>query len=525
VIAKAPRQKPRREVNLPSIPLVAMRLLEAYADPDLPLDRIVAIIKADPAITAKVLKYANSSLYSKGRIDSLNQAVLWLGRHTLTCLVLSFSLTEDAQKPGTYASVYQEYWLQSVIQGLAMQIVTRRLEPVLADAAFVTGLLMDIGRLAMLRKNPDQYAALCGAARLKQCPIRELEVEKFQETHAAVSAEMLTNWRFADETVWLTRLHDLNVEDVLQREQEEAFERLVVANIASAVGDFLVGISPAQSLKKLQKLASVVLGMTDHDIDVFLDEVRARLAETSELLSTDLSQLPPPSELLASAMEELLTLSMNADGPGTREASAAPEVHQENKSLRARINELERKTCVDELTGLYTRDYFQRRLLQRLQASSDQVGRTAVLFLDLDKFKRVNDVHGHHAGDLVLQTVATIMQDAVRGTDVVARYGGEEFVVLMQCRDAEGARSLAERIRSNVARSVIDVGGLTLRITVSVGGAVYDVQVDDPQRGCSRLVTAADEAMYEVKRAGGNGTLIRCLSEAALNAAVAAPTT
>jgi diguanylate cyclase (GGDEF)-like protein len=253
--------------------------------------------------------------------------------------------------------------------------------------------------------------------------------------------------------------------------------------------------------------------MTDHDIDVFLEEVRARLAETSELLSTDLSQLPPSSELLAAAMEELMSLSLSVNEEPDGESSQGPHVQRENQSLRVRINELERRTCLDELTGVYNRDYFQRRLLQRLQSSTDQLRRTAVLFLDLDKFKRVNDVYGHHAGDIVLQTVAAIMQDAVRGTDVVARYGGEEFVVLLPCRDPDGARALAERIRANIARAEIDIGGTTLQVTASVGGAVHDLQEADPQRCCSRLVTVADEAMYEVKRGGGNATLIRCLSD------------
>jgi diguanylate cyclase (GGDEF)-like protein len=122
-----------------------------------------------------------------------------------------------------------------------------------------------------------------------------------------------------------------------------------------------------------------------------------------------------------------------------------------------------------------------------------------LLFVDIDHFKKINDSHGHQAGDFVLAAVAREMAATVRAEDVIARYGGEEFAII--CRETEpaGLRVLAERLRVAVERKHFEHDGMVIPVTISVGAAV-DPRIADAQA----LIAAADAAMYEAKREGRN---------------------
>jgi diguanylate cyclase (GGDEF)-like protein len=120
----------------------------------------------------------------------------------------------------------------------------------------------------------------------------------------------------------------------------------------------------------------------------------------------------------------------------------------------------------------------------------------ALLMIDIDHFKSVNDSHGHLIGDQVLAEVATVLNRSIRESDVCARYGGEEFGAIIHEAGAEGARTLAERLRQAVEKATF-AGGL--KLTVSVGVAA----TEDPEL-MTRLLYAADKALYAAKEAGRN---------------------
>ena len=161
-------------------------------------------------------------------------------------------------------------------------------------------------------------------------------------------------------------------------------------------------------------------------------------------------------------------------------------------SLRA----AEAQASTDALTGLPNRRYFDEfcGLLARRRRSGDAVG---VLMIDIDKFKALNDAHGHATGDVVLRAVGGAIVSAVREDDVPARYGGEEFVVLLRNPSPEIAFEVGERVRTAVA--ALDLGALGVPgVTVSVGVAVAR-QADQP---IADLIAEADRALYRAKRAG-----------------------
>lgn len=156
----------------------------------------------------------------------------------------------------------------------------------------------------------------------------------------------------------------------------------------------------------------------------------------------------------------------------------------------------------DPLTGIGNRNAFAATLRQELAAAKRYGQPLSLAIIDLDKFKIINDHHGHSAGDLVLKRVARILANALRTADICFRYGGEEFVVVLKNTDSAGAMVIGERLRERLQRAVIRYQSRAIRITASIGVASWrEGDADDA------LFDRADHAMYVAKRTGGNALL------------------
>jgi two-component system cell cycle response regulator len=156
----------------------------------------------------------------------------------------------------------------------------------------------------------------------------------------------------------------------------------------------------------------------------------------------------------------------------------------------------------DALTKAYNKRYFADRLDGEFRFARRHDTSMALLMLDIDHFKKINDTYGHPAGDAVLVAVADALTRSVRNEDVVARYGGEEFAIILRSINVEGGRILGERLRRMIELMQVDVGGAhPLKVTVSVGIAAFPES--NVQNGVE-LVEAADTALYRAKNGGRN---------------------
>jgi diguanylate cyclase (GGDEF)-like protein len=174
----------------------------------------------------------------------------------------------------------------------------------------------------------------------------------------------------------------------------------------------------------------------------------------------------------------------------------------EAQHLKSRYEEL---SVVDELTGLHNRRFFFPEADAAVAHALRHRLPLCLLIADLDHFKKVNDAHGHAAGDRVLKSVAHVLRAETREGDVLARFGGEEFVMLLPNTTTTGARSLAERIRLRVQDLRWSLGEEPVRVTISIGTACLDLARGEGGRErTDELVAHADKALYQCKYSGRN---------------------
>lgn len=169
--------------------------------------------------------------------------------------------------------------------------------------------------------------------------------------------------------------------------------------------------------------------------------------------------------------------------------------------LRAELAEARRLARTDPLTRAWNRRAIVELLHRELECARREGGRVGVLFIDLDRFKRINDTCGHAAGDAVLREAAERIRAVVRPDDPVGRYGGDEFVVIVAGAGVErGAVRAAAAIAAGLRRRPAAASAGEVRVTASIGVAVAPPGARDPER----LIAAADRAMYAAKQAGGD---------------------
>jgi diguanylate cyclase (GGDEF)-like protein len=166
-----------------------------------------------------------------------------------------------------------------------------------------------------------------------------------------------------------------------------------------------------------------------------------------------------------------------------------------------RYHHAKERAFVDDVTEVYNARYLLQATEREIQRAERSGNDLSVLFLDLDRFKRVNDEHGHLVGSQVLRRLSLVLAECVRQVDTLARYGGDEFTILLVDTPHESALGVAERIRRTVADTIFEgEGGAAIRLTISIGVATCPLHA----RGRDALLDVSDKAMYRAKSLGRN---------------------
>lgn len=495
--------------KLPTLPAVAIQLLELSQDPEAAISELAQTIKLDPAITAKILKATNSTYFSfRSEVASIDRAVPLLGKTMVTSLALSFSLVEAAMTTGPLSSHYKDYWLKSVTQAVAAELLGEKVGG--PSPFFLAGLLADLGRLAMLKTLGQEYAQVLEQAEASKRSSLEVEHEVFGVDSVEIGAKLMERWKLPPQIIQAAQARKWTVEELAQHNEKESEKLLRVNAVASAVGDYFCSANKGPALERLREATSHFFQMSEEELDLFLEQVKERMEAAAGTFSVNAEDLQDPVELMALANEHLAQLAVQVHVASTQAEERQKIAEEENHRLIEQNQQLQKQAIRDPLTKIYNRNFFEDALareVHRCQRTADPI---AVIFSDIDHFKKLNDTYGHPFGDQVLKQIAEVFQSALRTSDVLARYGGEEFVIMAVQATEKGLCKVVERIRSSVENHEIFFEGKRVPVTVSIGAAIAIPGRNDEEIG-NQLVAEADEAMYESKRSGRNRTTVRCL--------------
>jgi diguanylate cyclase (GGDEF)-like protein/PAS domain S-box-containing protein len=294
-------------------------------------------------------------------------------------------------------------------------------------------------------------------------------------------------------------------------EAELRRERDFVAGVIDAAQAVVLVIDGDGRILRANAFAATVAGLTASEL-VGRDPLDAFFAPEARTAARALLQLARsqpsgdagtmPLVTAAGEPREFAWFHSRLPGAGA-EGSLVLLVGRDMTERERLFREVQRLSTTDPLTGLSNRRHFGAAAqLEVLRAR--RYGRPlAAVMVDLDHFKRVNDTHGHAAGDRVLVEVSGICLGLARKTDLKARLGGEEFCLLLPETTAESARVLAERLRTDIESLPFDAEGRPFRVTASVGIAGYA-----PGEELEELLGRADRALYEAKESGRNRVVL-----------------
>lgn len=470
--------------DLPSPVGVVMRILELGQDPNVSLGEVAKVLTLDPALTTRLLRMANSPLYARQRkTENLRQAIKLFGLEGTITLALSFCVVNNLRERCRQGFNYQLFWHRSLAAATCAQVIAERLAMPNKEELFLAALLQDIGMLALARARPDLYQGL-GDMQSRHEHVQAREREVLGMDHAVLGAWLLKQWNFPE---------DLQSIILCSHDPEAAGKRAdllrdaSVAAVASDMADLWSEPAAQASLRKAMRRAEGLLGLDGEAFAQILENAGVVIKDIAYLFDVEIEDSGALDTIVSQARE--LTVLRHI------------RVMQKSAMLEDRTRRLEEENRRDVLTGLFNRACLQQALAREIESADDHGWPFAVIFIDLDRFKLVNDRYGHLGGDRVLKNIAGILEAGIRAGDIVARYGGEEFVVVLPGAGSDGARMSCDRLLTAFRRMKHRVDeNVDIVVTASIGVAVHGEGLFF--RHVEDILRAADEALYAAKNQG-----------------------
>jgi len=486
-----------KELNLPSPPAIAVQILNTVQKDDAALVVLGDIISADPALTAKMLQVANSSLFvCNGEITSINRAMSVLGTNTIKNIALSFVIAAELNHIDSSGFNFDLYWRHAVTSAVAAELLSKTIQ-LKYDDIFVTSLLQNIGILIIIMTKGDEYNAILKEAQSSNVDLLALERNKYGFNHQQVGYALLKNWLLPDSICEpILYHHDPD------KAPEPHSKPAEILQLSDQLASIYTGAETAEKARKCQRALIEKFNLVEAQALDLLDAVATnsnKMITTFELSS---EEIRPYSSILQEANAELVKLNISSEQLILEMNGAKQKFEKLNHELQDANTRLKELVYRDGLTGLYNHRYFQESLGNEISRARRYQSSVSLIMFDIDYFKKVNDTHGHPAGDLVLMNIARAIMSAVRPCDIVSRYGGEEFAVILPETGAAGAKVFAARLRRCVEGIATLVDGQQIYVTVSAGATTYTQDV--PAVTKDILIETADRGLYISKQNGRN---------------------
>lgn len=470
--------------DLPSPPGVAVRLLELFGQDDVELNEVAKVVGADSVLTARLIDFCNSPIMARNsRVASIDQAVVTLGMRAVKMIGLSFSLVQTIPAESSGFN-YDLFWNQSLATAIVGSTFGKQLKAD-KDAVFLSGLILNIGQMALAHVAGAQYLEAIVEAEERNVALTEVEIERWTIDRYELGGLLMEKWKFPVEMS--EEISTYSKQDV------ELSQNAKILKVAEQVSEMLFNEDVhVDHIEKAKSDAMELLGVDSTLFDELFDESIEVWAEYTKVFNFDCSRATTIEQLESRARREIAELSLGLQVENTK-------MKQENLRLQTNIK-------VDPLTGLKNRRAYDMEANAELERCRNNKKPFVMMVVDIDHFKNFNDSYGHAVGDQVLIGVAETLVDHTRGYDSVYRLGGEEFVVILAEASPDVGHKAAERLRLAVEAMTIDVDDNSHRVTVSIG-------VEWDQNGklsLEQVFNGADALMYKAKQGGRNRS---CTSE------------
>ncbi len=476
--------KLRNAPNLPSLPAIAIQVLELAQKPEADMVEIARIISKDPALSGKILRTVNSSFYGRSHnVSTISHALVILGLQSVKTLVLGFSLVSNLSKDKAKGFKHLTYWKRSVFTATAARVIAARIGLVEQEEAFLAGLLADIGMLVLDQVIGEPYGQVHAGIKSHQ-ELAAAEQATLGATHAEVGGMLAELWKLPP-VLSAPIAHHVTPASLTDPATRKLAELVA---LAGRCADVFVDEDAAPAIADVRKTFLDQHKLSEADCDAVLADVGKRTKEVASLFELNIGSVAEYEAILKTANETLIEITL--------------QTQQQASTLEEQNQQLKQQATTDGLTGLANRARFDAVLAEQFAAAQLKGQPLALLMMDLDKFKNINDKHGHPAGDAVLKAVAKIMMGGARKQDLAARYGGEEMALVVPGANRATAANLADTLRRAIASKPISTGKVNLPVTASIGVAVFEP--GSPLKTPAHLIKAADLAVYNAKHSGRN---------------------
>ena len=472
--------------QLPTLPGIGIRLLTAIQRPDPNMNDISRILSSDAALTAKILRLVNSSFYSlRSSITTVDHAIKLLGLTVVKNLALSFSLVSSFNGGNINFINYKRFWKDSLIGATAAKLLADRVQPKLSEDAFFLGLLQNIGSLTLAHCLPDQYSLAMSAAEKNDGNYHRAESQVFGFNHMEVGEYLTKSWGLP-ENFFLPIGHHHCPQNADEKPADTKI-RTRLLHLSSLYIDLFNAPEMALGLGVINhKIREYGFAETIDPADVGA-KIQLQAQDVFPLFDIEVKNDRDYSTMLADAKAEMYKLS--------------GELIQELLEKNQEIDFLREQTTLDSMTSISNYKGFYESLSREMGRAYRYKSPMSVIFADIDHFKKVNDTHGHLAGDHALKATALCLKQQLRQSDYIARYGGEEFALILTETDLQNALLVAERLREKMALQNITYHKASISLTMSFGVAALPL---DRKISSEALIKLADDALYHAKALGRN---------------------
>jgi diguanylate cyclase (GGDEF)-like protein len=487
------------EAKLPSLPAIAVRIINAVKTDEASLSELSKIVSSDPAIAARILKVSNSSFYSlPQKCDTIQKALTILGTEALKNIALSFVIVQSMQSTNGEGFDYKFFWQRAVTSAVAADLISTFIKQK-SDDIFISALLQDIGIVVLYLTMSEKYLKVLDEKQVSNEPIVTAEQKVFGFNHQEVGARMLKKWGLPENIFEPIKYHHNS-----QKIPENCQVKARILRLADRISSVYHGSQCVEKIKEINSTFSQFYGFSEEEINRLVDEVATKSVEILSYFEIDSGDMKPYSQLLLEANEELGKLNISYEELILELKRSKEKTEKLAKNLQLANEKLHDLATKDGLTGLFNHRYFQEAADREISRSLRYKKPLTLVLLDIDHFKQVNDQYGHPTGDQVLKAISVMLQKAARKSDIVARYGGEEFAVILPETDFKGGAIFSERLRKSIEVAEISAGETTLKITISIGVTSHNFSMGSIDK--ASLIAAADKGLYLSKKSGRNRT-------------------